>query len=143
MSDTRNVVLVCGGRDYKDYAEVSRILHDLHIERPITMLIHGAAAGADSLADIWARANNIPIKSRRANWVRDGNSAGPIRNGLMLRLDKPHLVVAFPGGKGTAHMVGIAKKAGVRVIEISPSHPSETPSVEDPKKPEISGRKET
>ena len=35
----------------------------------------------------------------------------------MLREGRPDLVVAFPGGKGTAHMVGLARRAGVAVLE--------------------------
>jgi hypothetical protein len=38
-----------------------------------------------------------------------------VRNRSLLDA-KPDLVVAFPGGKGTAHMVGIATKAGLRVV---------------------------
>lgn len=36
----------------------------------------------------------------------------------MLDEGKPHLVVAFPGGRGTADMIDRARSAGVRVMEI-------------------------
>jgi hypothetical protein len=36
----------------------------------------------------------------------------------MLDVGKPDLVIAFPGGNGTAHMVGIAKAAGITVIKV-------------------------
>jgi UDP-N-acetylmuramoylalanine-D-glutamate ligase len=52
-----------------------------------------------------------------AKWDLHGKSAGPIRNQQMLDTGVD-LVIAFPGGKGTAHMVSIAKKAGVKVVEI-------------------------
>ena len=42
-----------------------------------------------------------------------------IRNRRMLIEGKPDLVLAFPGGKGTANMVEISRKAGVKVVEIS------------------------
>jgi hypothetical protein len=45
--------------------------------------------------------------------------AGPIRKQQMLDEGKPDLVVAFPGGRGTAHMVRIARAAGIEVIEAS------------------------
>ena len=51
-----------------------------------------------------------------AEWHRLGRKAGPIRNQRMLDEGKPDLVVAFPGGTGTAGMVALACKAGVRVI---------------------------
>jgi hypothetical protein len=36
----------------------------------------------------------------------------------MLMEGKPDLVVAFPGGRGTANMIEQARKAGVEVLEI-------------------------
>jgi hypothetical protein len=36
----------------------------------------------------------------------------------MLAEFQPTLVIAFPGGRGTAHMVRIAKDAGVQVMEV-------------------------
>jgi hypothetical protein len=38
-----------------------------------------------------------------------------IRNNEMAKL-RPDVVLATPGGNGTAHMVAIAKKAGLQVI---------------------------
>ena len=38
----------------------------------------------------------------------------------MLTDHKPDLVVAFPGGSGTRHMVEIAQKTGVEVICAAP-----------------------
>jgi UDP-N-acetylmuramoylalanine-D-glutamate ligase len=35
----------------------------------------------------------------------------------MLEREKPDLVVAFPGGRGTADMVAKARAAGVEVLE--------------------------
>jgi hypothetical protein len=36
----------------------------------------------------------------------------------MLREGRPDLVAAFPGGRGTAHMVRIAREAGVEVVHM-------------------------
>lgn len=36
----------------------------------------------------------------------------------MLSEFQPDIVVAFPGGRGTAHMVRIARAAGIDVIEV-------------------------
>ena len=66
----------------------------------------------------WAKDNNMKLKVYPADWELHGKSAGPIRNQQMLIEGKPDLVLAFPGGKGTAHMVSIAKKKGVKVIEV-------------------------
>jgi hypothetical protein len=41
----------------------------------------------------------------------------------MLVEGKPDLVVAFPGGRGTAGMMRLAKAANVEVIEVPERHP--------------------
>ncbi|NQZ74719.1 MAG: DUF2493 domain-containing protein [Ekhidna sp.] len=106
-------VLVCGGRYYDDYETLPKVLDKIHLATPITTIIHGAAKGADSLADQWSLTNNIDVIREPADWVTYGKSAGPIRNTKMLNEYTPDLVVAFPGGKGTTHMVTLAIKKGV------------------------------
>ncbi len=81
-------------------------------------IISGAAKGVDSVAIDWAITNWLSFKEFPANWDKYGKAAGPIRNKQMLEEGKPDLVVAFPGGRGTANMVKLAKEAGVEVIEI-------------------------
>lgn len=111
-------VLVCGGRDYHDEAVVAFILGSLELTKQ-DCVIHGAARGADQLAAIWATRNGVPQEPYPAKWREHGRSAGPKRNLEMLLKGKPDLVVAFPGGKGTAHMMKIAKEANVTVMEVS------------------------
>jgi hypothetical protein len=111
-------VLVCGGRHYEEREVVFYTLGKLHRERVIGRLIQGGAHGADSLALEWRLKKKIPGDTYLADWKRHGKSAGPIRNARMLVEGKPDLVVAFPGGAGTAHMVRIAREAGVEVLEV-------------------------
>lgn len=106
-------VLVCGGRDFSDYERVDDYLASLY--PPPTAIIHGCARGADSLASRWARENAVPEVCFKADWNKNGKAAGPIRNAEMLAKGKPDLVVAFPGGRGTADMVAKAIAAGVEV----------------------------
>ena len=110
-------VLVCGGRDYTDWLRVRNTMLDLHERGPITEIIHGAAPGADSLARVWAELFGVTQTSVPANWLAHGKAAGPIRNQKMLEM-QPDLVVAFPGGPGTADMVERATKAGITVMEV-------------------------
>lgn len=112
-------LLVCGGRDYTDAKALHARLDALVKERGrVSVLIHGAARGADSLASTWAEANGIPTLPFPADWSTYGKSAGAIRNSQMLTEGQPDLVVAFPGGAGTANMVRQARDARVRVILI-------------------------
>lgn len=127
-------VLVCGGRGfgevpagcppeairrYRDRAEreafmLFETLHEIHLETPIEQVIHGdCKTGADRLAGLWARHMMIEERPFPADWKTHRNAAGPIRNQKMLDEGKPDLVVAFPGGKGTADMTRRASAAGV------------------------------
>ena len=108
-------VCVTGGRTFDDANLLNGVLDALHAERGVDCVIHGKAQGADMMADAWARNHGIKVFRRRANWVKYGMAAGPIRNGELLRLGRPDLVLAFPGGKGTADMMRQADKAGVPV----------------------------
>lgn len=113
-------VLVCGGRDYDDYDYLKTVLSAFQVvEAPFSCIIHGSARGADTMGGIYAERHNIPVEEYPADWKKHGTAAGPIRNREMLEKGKPDLVIAFPGGSGTANMVKIAKAAGVRVVEIT------------------------
>lgn len=80
------------------------------------VVIHGAADGVDTQAMIAAQTvPGVTHSPYAADWATHGGQAGPIRNIRMLEHGKPDLVVAFPGGKGTAHMVAMAQRRGVPV----------------------------
>ncbi len=111
-------VLVCGGRDLEDTVLAFEVLDRLHGERRFTVLIEGDARGADRIAGTWADARGIEHRVFPADWRRLGRKAGPIRNLQMLQEGKPDLVVAFPGGRGTAHMARCAGEAGVPVLQV-------------------------
>lgn len=117
-------VLVTGGRDYRNARTILNVLSILHAETPIDTIIHGGAGGcdldglygADVIAQDIAEQLGIDTQVYVPDWKAHGKKAGPIRNQLMLDDGKPNLVVAFPGGKGTADMVRRANAAGVMVI---------------------------
>jgi hypothetical protein len=111
-------VLICGGRDFDDAKKLSAALDALHLEHGFTLVIHGGARGADRLAGRWAERNAIKVRAFLPDWDRYGNAAGPMRNGLMLTLGLPELVVAFPGKNGTADMIRQSEDAGIKVIRI-------------------------
>lgn len=111
-------VLVCGGRDYEDEALVWRVLDDLLREKGPLTVIEGGATGADRFARRWAQFRVQGHIREDADWRTYGRAAGMIRNRKMLQLWKPDLVIAFPGGKGTANMVEIARAAGTTIREI-------------------------
>lgn len=109
-------VIICGGRDYSDWYSFRILMDLLHEKTPITHVIQGGARGADSLAARWANEANVPQTCVPAKWETYGRKAGWIRNNAMADL-KPDAVIAFPGGRGTAMMIDIAKRRGIKVIE--------------------------
>ena len=106
-------VIVCGGRDYSDEATIHDVLSNL---RPAT-IVHGDARGADSYSELIASSYGHTTERHPADWKAHGRAAGPIRNQKMLD-GGADLVIAFPGGRGTADMVSRARKAGVVVLEV-------------------------
>ena len=112
-------VLVCGGRDFDDLPLLGDALERVHARHVITLLIHGGAQGADTAAHHWAGFKRVPVQVFHADWGQFGSGAGPIRNSKMLAEGKPEMVLAFPGGRGTANMVKQARSAGVSVCEVS------------------------
>jgi YspA, cpYpsA-related SLOG family len=111
-------VLVCGGRDYINREAVFGELHKLAERHGWLTIIEGGATGADSLAREWAQLCYHGLVTMPANWQLYGTQAGPIRNEKMLVSGQPDLVLAFPGGRGTADMVRRARIRGIEVHEI-------------------------
>lgn len=114
------LILVCGGRNYRDRQRIREVLDEYMPPRPIDppTIIHGGARGADKTAADVAMHEGFWVTAHPANWVRYGKAAGPIRNREML--DRvPDLVIAFPGGTGTADTVAEARRRGIPVREVA------------------------
>lgn len=125
---SEHIVLVCGGRDYADVRGAFTSLGGL-LPKP-TLIVQGGnkgtrrgkkfLPGADLIAAVWAGLMDVPCDEYAVDHAIDGPwpAAGPRRNGRMLRESKPHVVLAFPGGRGTADMMRQARAAHVCVIEV-------------------------
>ena len=110
-------ILVCGGRNFTDQCMVDSVLDWSSIRGDIR-IINGGAKGADACATRYAKENNHLYKEYKADWAVNGRAAGPLRNREMLREEDISLVIAFPGGKGTADMIRQARAKGIEVLEI-------------------------
>ena len=115
--ETAISILLCGGRKFQGWNAVERVLDLVSPE----LIIHGAAAGADSLAGRYARQNDVPCREFPAVWRPQG-PAGPVdmgaghaRNQQMLDQGNPDIVLAFPGGPGTRNMVKRSREQGFSV----------------------------
>jgi len=121
LAPRNTVMLVCGGRDYADKERLHVVLNSCLHDWGVIRVIAGGARGADSFAAQWAAAQEVECVVYPADWANLGRAAGPIRNQQMLDEGRPTLVVAFPGGRGTADMVRRARAAGIEVVEIDKS----------------------
>lgn len=111
-------LLVCGSRDFPNSVDVHEAIVAQHNATPLSCIIEGGAAGADTFAASTARTLGIDLITVKADWTAHGKSAGPLRNTKMLAL-KPDLVMAFTWTKdpspGTANMISQARSAGVPI----------------------------
>ncbi len=107
-------ILVCGCRTWHDARTIERAM----FAAAATVIIHGDAAGADTIAGrIATELHGTPVEVYPAKWDTLGRAAGPIRNTRMLVEGKPDLVLAFWDGesRGTLDMIKQATAAGVPV----------------------------
>ena len=141
------IVLVCGGREFgklpkqefrngpeweqkeKEYLFVMQQLDLFSIEHsqyydsqdnwlPSDIeIVSGGATGVDTAAIDWAVVNWCKFREYEAQWDKYGKAAGHMRNLEMLDKEPIDIVLAFPGGKGTADTVRQAKLRNVQVIE--------------------------
>ena len=118
------VIVAGGGRDLAwPLAQVRSALLQPVAARPVLQLLHGAARGADQLIASAADQLGWPVTAIAADWQRHGRRAGPIRNRQLLdraqqlavavstpRQPVAVLVIAFPGGPGTASLLQQARR---------------------------------
>ena len=129
-------VAVTGGRDHQITDEEKyRFLNLLH-QRWVSasegyagavqvLVLHGRCRGVDQRAAEIAESAGFPTVPFEAPWEwrykldkKPFHLAGPLRNWMMLKA--ADLLVAFPGGKGTANAVRQAGELSVEVVRIGP-----------------------
>ena len=115
-----SITVVVGGGRYFEKEDIAFAALD-HIDQNIghiARVAHGGCRGADALADRWARERGREIQIYWADWDTFGRRAGPIRNGRMLRSERPDIVVTLPGGTGTKNLIEQAEMLGRRIIKV-------------------------
>jgi len=106
---------VVGSRDFRNY---NLLREKLDTIKDVYLIISGGAAGADGLAEIYAKEKNIPTLIFKAEWNKYGKAAGMIRNEKIIR--EADTVVAFWNGKspGTKNSIDLAKAQGKTLIVV-------------------------
>lgn len=119
-------ILITGSRDWADRNTINTVLSRTwwQLGRDFnTVLVHGAARGADTIAaELWAE-QGLPTEAHPADWRAWGKRAGTLRNELMVDLGAD-ICLAFPmsGSVGTRHCMRIAEAAGIPVKSFEPRH---------------------
>ncbi len=106
---------IAGGRDYDD----ERFMRS--VSKPYAedgwILITGAQRGADLLAEGLWREWECPYIGVPAKWTKIGRGAGPARNLIIGKFYQPDQLLYFPGGRGTANAIKVAKARGIETKE--------------------------
>ena len=113
-------ILVTGGRDFDDKKLLEAALNRVvtGVEWYKDTIVHGGAKGADTLAGRYALKYGHTERVYLPDWDKHGKKAGILRNIEMLDTEKPNVVLAFKGGKGTTHMMEYAEKKGYVVFKV-------------------------
>lgn len=114
-------VIVAGGRDFNNQAFLNKTLDALLADKTKDheiIIVSGAAKGADTQGEVYARSKGYPLESHPADWDTYGRSAGYRRNKEMA--ESADALVCFWDGesRGSKHMIDLARDQGllVRVI---------------------------
>ena len=138
------VIVAGGGRDLLWLpAQIAAVLLARTSGQLVHGLLHGGARGADRTIGRAAHQLGWPVEVLPADWRRHGRAAGPIRNRELLELAISRaedlssaaapvsvLVVAFPGGAGTASLVREARRLAAHApVPLSVAQISHAPSL--------------
>lgn len=118
--------LICGSRDWDDRFPVYNVIAGLRAYAEASgetiTIVHGAARGADSLAEEMCQLLKIDTYAVAADWDKDGRAAGPLRNQRMLDEHNIQAVFAFRlrgVSRGTDDMVRRSKEEGIPTYVIN------------------------
>lgn len=95
--------------------EIAAAVEDSGFE--ITEVVSGTALGIDQGGERWAANRLIPITQFYPEWEEYGKAAGPIRNEDMAIYADALILVWDGKSPGSASMLRLAKKHGLRIHE--------------------------
>lgn len=115
--------IIAGSRHCNNMALVKLAILESGFE--ITEVVSGFANGVDYLGEQYSYQKGLPLKIFPANWTKYGKSAGPIRNREMADYADALIAILYPGSRGTADMIKVAKAKGLKVYVKRVSPPVE------------------
>ena len=88
------------------------------LDKAVSTLVCGMAAGIDSCGLAWAMNKNIPVERYPADWDKYGRAAGSIRNKQMAEVADALLLFWDGKSRGSANMLKEAEAAGLHVTQV-------------------------
>lgn len=108
--------IISGGRDYKNKYLVFDILKKLN---PEWLSFGDCPTGVDKFVFEWCKDNKFDAYScYYADWEKEGKKAGPLRNREMCQTNPDSILIAFPGGKGTASCIKEAELLNIPILVV-------------------------
>jgi YspA, cpYpsA-related SLOG family len=77
----------------------------------ISEVVSGCAQGVDSLGELWANENGVPISRFPADWDRFGRAAGMYRNSEMAEYADAAIILWDGSSRGTLDMIDKMRRA--------------------------------
>lgn len=109
------LIAITGGADYQDHERIWNALDKTFAKHRDMVLLHGGTpAGAEHIAQCWARARGVPTIVFRPDWNRFRKAAPFKRNDALLD-QLPAGVLHFPGTGISANLADKARKMGIPV----------------------------
>jgi hypothetical protein len=104
---------IVGVRKYDNYNEFKKLLEEIltNLEISVSTVVSGGAKGIDTLAEKWAKENNIPVIIHKPDYSKyPGYYAPIVRNEFIV--DDAELIIAFWDGKskGTKNTIDITRR---------------------------------
>lgn len=115
-------LLVCGGRNYTSHTVLLRVLDNVHAARPVTKIVTSTSAGVHAMARAWAKTRDVEVAVWARNWNARKARIPGVRKPHVLDMEKPDLVIAFPGSERTDRMVRMAGQRGITVQHMRDRH---------------------
>jgi hypothetical protein len=101
-------IAIIGSRDFTDRKLLNEVLESY--KSKITLVVSGAARGADKLGEQWAIDNNIKTLIFPADWDKYGKRAGFIRNEDIIKNCDGAIAFWNEVSNGTRHSISLCEK---------------------------------
>lgn len=110
-------VIIAGSREFpRDVFE--NAVANCGMLTEATEIVSGTARGPDTWGEAVANKLGIPVKRFPADWDGLGKRAGYVRNAEMADYADALLVFWDGASRGTKHMIDLARKRNLAIIEV-------------------------